>query len=381
MIKAKKQLVWFLMLVKRLLCKKTFVILLCLIPVLVPATHSVLQNSKSSILEIALCNPDNDPATEKIIKELTSDEDVISYTITASAENAETLVKSGKVDAAWIFTPELDKKASRAVSGIFKIPLVSVIQQEDTIPLRLSREVLHGAMYSRLSYAIFENFIFEDMQLKGKVSENALQSYYNNEERLDDIILQKPLYENVNSAGENLLTAPLRGMVALLVVLCTLASVLFFLKDRKEGRFSWLSPEKQIVPAFACCLSAAVLSGITVFITFQLSGINSGFFRELISIIFFILGTTGFCLVLCVLFPSPGILGAALPGIIIGMLLSAPIFFNLAGTSFIKWLLPMNYYLYSLYDPGYFPGFAIYCVSSFLIAYVINRIKTKIIFN
>lgn len=381
MIKAKKYLLWFLMLGKRLLCKKTFVALLCLIPLFVPVTHSILLNSKSSILEIALCNPDNDPVTAEITDKLTSEQNIISYTVVTSPEEAKQLVKSGKADGAWIFTPELGKNTSRAVSGIFKIPLVSVVEREDTVPLMLSREVLYGAMYNALSYSIFEDFIFEDMQLKGKVNETTLKNYYTNEKRLGDIVEIKPLNSDLNPVEANILTAPLRGLVALLVVVCTFAAMLYFLKDRKEGRFSWLSPANRIMPALGGCLAAAVLSGITVFVTLQLSGISTGFFRELLSMLFFITATTGFCLVFCAVFSSPTVPGALLPGIAIGMLLAAPVFFEFPGLEFIKLLSPLNYYIYSLYDTSRFSGFAIYCVSVYSVAFAINHIKSRYTLN
>ena len=72
--------------------------------------------------------------------------------------------------------------------------------------------------------------------------------------------------EEITDASDSYLIMPVRGLLAILIMLCGFASVLVFLNDKSNGKFDWLTLQKQILPGFAQCLSGILLSAFAVFI-------------------------------------------------------------------------------------------------------------------
>ncbi len=376
MKKLRKAFIWYLMFSKRLLHKFSFIFLLCLIPAVIPLMNTVLSDD-AGILGIVLCTEDSDPAAQKAIDKLCSSDGIIQYSVADSKDSAIDSVSKFKADAAWIFKPNLSEAIYQYAVHDSKEPLVQIIQREETVPLQISRELLHGALYEDIAYSVYSDFINKNVKPENSVSEAELREYYDSTQRNNDIIKTQQLGSSVPRMDTNYLTAPLRGILAILVMLCTMAAALYFLKDQSEGKYDWMPPQKRLIPAFASCLSASVFSAVAVFVAFRFTGLTTGFCRDLLSMVLYILCTTGFCLNLCVVFRSPGKLGVAIPGLIIIMLVLSPIFFNGNELRPIRLCLPSYYYLKGTYNNDYFTYSLIYCVGAYMLAFVLNIIKNK----
>jgi len=347
MKKLKKYFIWYLMFTKRLLHKVSFIVLLCLIPAIIPVANTFLTE-ESGIIHVVLCQQDEDPATLRAIEKLKSNDSVIQYSICHSEEEAIRAVETFQADAAWIFEKNLSHLSEQYVLKKSKAPLVKTIHREDNTVLQLSREMLYGALYEDIGYNIYEHFAVSNAD--ASLSEQEIRDHYESIQRGGDIVEIQYVNSEVESLDTNYLTAPLRGILALLIVLCTMAAAIYYLKDQQEGKYDWLSPQKRLVPAFALCLSASVLSSLAVYLALQVTGLSTGLFREFLSLFLFVLCATGFSLVLCVVFRSPGKLGATVPALLILMLVFSPIFFGGSELRFLRLCLPSHYYLYSTYD-------------------------------
>ncbi len=370
----KKCLIWYFMYSKRLLHKVSFIVLLCLIPALVPLSYSIMSSENSSMLHIVLCAQDNDPTSTKAIDSLTESNGIIKYTLCSSEVEARDTVRNHKADAAWIFVSDFGAKLDSYTAKEHSDPLVHIIMREDSVPLQISREMLYGSFYADLSYSLYRNFLLDALGSDEDVSESEFRNVYTTVQRKGNIINVKQLNDEVKRIHTNYLTAPIRGLLSLMVVLCTVAAAMYYLQDQAENKYAWLPPHKRLIPAFASCLSAAVFSAAAVFVALQISGVSVGFGRELLAIILYLLTSTAFCLVLCTLFRSPGNLGTTIPGIVIAMLVLSPVFFSGKGMQFIRVLLPSHYYLYSVYDSSYFIWSVVYCLAAFALAVLLNII-------
>lgn len=370
----KKALIWYFMYNKRLLHKVSFIILLCLIPALVPLSYSIMSSGDTNMLHIMLYARDDDPASARAIETLTQSDGIIKYSICSTEGEARSAVRNHKADAAWIFHEDFGTKLDQYTAKAYDDSMISVILREDSVPLQISREILYGSFYADLSYSLYRNFLLDGWVSGDAVSETEFRDTYSSVQRTGNIVNVKTLNDEVKRIHTNYLTAPIRGLLCLMVVLCTAAAAMYYLQDKTENKYAWLPPRKRLLPAFASCLSAAVLSATAVFIALQVSGISVGFGRELLAMLLFVLSSTAFCLVLCTLFRSPGNLGATLPGIIIAMLVLSPVFFSGKGMQLVRVLLPTHYYLYSVYDSSYFIQSVIYCISAFALALGLNAL-------
>ncbi len=369
----KKLILWNYMLAKRLLHKYSIIILLCCIPLMAIAANGLMSGSDAGVLNIALCSEDKDTQAVKIIDGLLAEKSIIRYQEAESVEAALKMLENFKVDAVWHFHNDFDTKAEEYVNAKKGKPFMTVYEREETIPLRLSREKLYGAVIERFSYFIYKDFMYEELVSESKVSPAALERFYDETERMDRIVEISSL-ESKGKASQNYLTAPIRGLLSLLIILCGIAAAMYYLKDVEDGKYDWLPRRKHIIPAFAQCLSAIAMSSVAVFVALMCMDVHVNVFTELLSILLFAISATGFCLVLCMLYKKPGNLGATIPAMIIAMLILSPIFFNMIALKPIRLMLPTHYYLNSIYEPKYYLYFMIYIFAVYGVALLLNLV-------
>lgn len=373
----KKSLIWFWLLTKRLLFKVSFVILICLIPLLVYIANISLQGD-SGVLKIILCSDEGNSGAEDVMECILQKSSIMLFEKSYDRADALRSLEQKKADAVWYFDSDLDNRINLYASGKSSKPFVTVYEREDTIPLKLSREKLFGAVFSKFSYFLYRDFAYSQIVSPNKVSEQGLKSYYDNEDLRGDLVEIKSISSDAPPQTQNYLSSPLRGMLSVLVMLCGFAGAMYFVKDRRDGRFDWMKPTKQIMPAFAQCLSAVTLSAFSALAAIFLSGIGLGAGREILCMVMFILACVGFCLCFSVCFSSSGALGAVIPAFIIVMMVLSPIFFNIQALKPLRLMLPTHYYLYSVHDASYIPGFALYIVCVYALSLFLNSIFNKI---
>lgn len=377
MTKFFKSFIWFLMLTKRLLHQKSFVVLLCLIPVaIIPLNLAFSQDN--GIIHVVLSAEDKDRISSDIMNSLMEDRGVIRFTLCDSPEAAEDMVSDYKADAAWIFVRDFSDKADNYITQFhLGEPFVRIVQREETIPLRIAKEKLFGAMYRHFSFSVYRNFVQNELQVSESISQSEAEKYYDSMSKGNEIVRIERLDGAPEQKGITYLTAPIRGVLSLMIVLCALAVAMYFLEEKSKGKFSWLPPRKRIIPAWASCFGASCLSGGAVIVTVPFAGISASVGTELVAMVLYIFAVTGFCMALVTLLRSPGKFGALIPGIIIVMLTLSPIFFNMKILRPVRLMIPSYYYLRSVYNPKYFGYMFAYCIITHLVGFVLNRICNR----
>lgn len=371
----KKLSLWYLMLTKRLFCKFSFVILLCCIPIMILVTNYAMSG-ESGVLTVMLCSEDKDSGAEEIINSLLNEDSVILFKYSDNPQSAIDEVKQHKADAVWCFEDDFSQKITAYATHKSTQPIVKVYEREDSIPLQLSKEKLYGAIYSSFSYEVYKNFVYSELVDVNQLSEKELEAYFNGTKTRDDIVeLEKREVASTNKNAGYLL-APLRGIMALLVVLCGLAAAMYYLKDKRAGKFDWMPYSKRIIPAFAQCLAAVVPAGVAVLASIYIGGIARGVTSEFISMLLFVTAVSGFCLVMCIIFKSSGKLAASIPAMIVIMLAFSPVFFNLNMLKPLSLMLPTYHYLMAVYS-GAYTEFLIYIVCVYGFALLLNRILNR----
>lgn len=376
MKRIKKYLTWYLLFTKRLLLKRSFLILLCIIPVITPVVKMAMSG-ESGVLNIVLCNEGENEMAQSVISHLMDSESIIRFSECSTEKYAMEKVLNHSADAAWIFDENFDEKLDEFTGFNSVKPVLKIIERESTVPLKLSRELLFGAMYRNISLLTYKNFVYSNMVTEEEIEDDLVRGYFTSLERENNIIeIQTMDAKPVKREENNYLTAPLRGILSLIVLLCALTAAMYFLKDNEEGRFNNMPPKKRILPAFVSCLSAVAISSVIVLVTLLFSGIWAGILNEAVSMLIYICTLVAFSLVFCVIFKSYGKLGAVIPGIMICALVLSPIFFSLKILKPLRLLIPTHYYLYSVYDSKYWLMGIMYSVIMLLTAMFLNRIKS-----
>ncbi|MBR4719303.1 MAG: hypothetical protein IKP31_03550, partial [Lachnospiraceae bacterium] len=172
----------FILLNKRILKKPSFIIILCLIPVMVFGLKLVSER-ESGIVRIALVNEGSDDAG-RIIDELMNKPSVFLFGVYENSREAEEALTDNRVDAAWVFPKDFDARIYEFTKALVNDKkdsegAVQIIEREDNVLLQLSRMELFGALYSDLSFSLFDNYI--NLKLTGShVTGTELKGYYNN---------------------------------------------------------------------------------------------------------------------------------------------------------------------------------------------------------
>lgn len=369
----KKLFIWYLMFTKRLFRRYSFVLILLLIPISIPCAKIAMEQD-SGILTVALCAEDkNDVLANEIIGKLTADDSIIRNVVYEDVHDAMNAVGHQEVDAVWVFREDMQKRIADFTSGVSKEPLVKVVVGEYSIPIQIANEKMFASLHPYIAYGLFEDYVYSGNAIPSTVSQETVRKHYDHYDYKGSIVkfVRLDATETEMTMG-NYLTAPIRGILSLIIVMCGVAAAMYFLTDMAEGRYDWISYKKRMAPAFGSCLAATVVSSFAVLVALYLSGLATDGILEILSMLVYTFAVTGFSLVMCTVFRSPGRLGALIPALLIVMGVMCPIFFNVNFLGWFRWLLPPYYYLNAITSADYIVYMAVYSVCAYILAYLLN---------
>lgn len=362
---SRRMLLYCVFLGKRFLKKPVFLILLCTIPLLALGLR-IVSAEDSGMVHILLAVEDTeDQAVQEMVQKLLEADSVIRYTLAKDGEEAEKLVKSGQADAAWIFRSGFQEKAEKLIrNGKSKREdsPVLVIEQEENVLMHLSRIRLFGAIYPSLSFSLFQDFVQADLGLGENLTEEELRGFYE-ENRIERQFFQRAWTDSGEAPQPekgSYMTAPLRGMLILVILLCGLAADMFFLQDEEQGvldsvpmkvrdRLLYMYQLAAMIPAAAAVLPALFLAG-----DFMAPG------RELLLMLLYLPACMVFCKLIKRLCVTAKLLGTCIPLLMLAMFALTPVFFSIGILRSVQYLLPPFYYLTEAFTGGVPTGIILY---------------------
>ncbi len=373
----RKYFMWFCLLNKRLYKKATFVIILMLIPAVVFAL-SVVSSQDSGFMTVSLAQQDkNDAISSQIVNELLEENNLIRFINADDPDEAIYHVSSGRSDAAWIFPEDMQQKIDKFMENpSHKYAFVDVIQREETVPLTVSHEKLSGILYKYCARAVYLNFIRADVKELNGLTNEQLLSYYDNFRMQGDLF--EFAYPEGSAATENIremnyLMSPVRGLLAVISVLCGLAAAMFSIQDERNGVFGWVKQSSRFAVSQLCIGIAVLNVSVMMFISIFITGINVSFIRELLALGMFILCTTVFCGFMKTLFNSIKLLSSITPLLTVLMIAICPVFFDLKSVRILQYIFPPTYYLNSVFTNEFFVYSAVYTVALTLLTLIFRK--------
>lgn len=369
----KKTFIWYYLLNKRLLKKAGFLVILCLIPILAFLMTVTAGKEETGFVRIAVsCKDPAESFAVQLVKEFQDDDgEVFVFTECKDPEEAKAMVNRSEADAAWVVSADAEDKLAKVIKGE-SVDLITVYQTEESTLLQLSREKIFAALFPHISYGEYEQYIREELLPDHELTDEELRTFYQRYEKGDDLI--EPEYVGGNSQKDvknSYLTAPLRGISVILMLLCSMASAMYFLHDEKKGTFSWLSAKKRVLVFWAGNLAAAAIAAIFVTAALALSNNYTSFGTETLMMILLIFAISGFCTLLGSIFSTEKSFGIMLPLVLVVCVVFCPIFFDITSVRALQLSLPPTYYLYGIFNISYLWKFAVYILAVNTAAYVI----------
>lgn len=377
MNKVYKLLLWFAMLSKRLYKKPTFLALMVLIPVLVLG-YVALSSGESGVVTIGLACEEADPITENIFTELQDGSQLLSFRICTDPQEAESLLRGGKLDAVWIFSGNMEERIEQfAKQPTSANGFIKVMEREDSVALMLSRERLNGAVYPYVTQRVYVHFLRNLAPELSHLSDEQLMEYYWGTN------LSFELFDFGDVANQqkqtSFLVFPLRGLLGILILLCALATGMYYIQDMENGTFSWVSRHRQFLPELGCQIVSTLHIATVCLICLACCGLAGTWWKELLVLVIYSLCCSVFAMAMRQLCGSVNLLGAMLPLVIVVSLVICPVFFDLGAMRRLQYLLPPTYYVNSIYNVRYLLYMAEYIATvsglTVLVQYVKYRVR------
>ena len=361
MKKLKRMFMWPLMLSKRLYKKKTFIFILVLIPLLV-VLFSTMAGEDSGVVTIVLAREDpEDPISSQIVQELTHQSPVIRYIEAATPERAVELVRTGQADGAWIFPDELQKHIDDFAAGKSSADgVIRVVEREGNVVLNLTHERLSGIIFEYCARSLYLSELREQAPEMEALSDQELLKYY------EQAGPPEKLFSFVDIDGADVanttsyLTSPLRGILAVVAVLCCIVTGMYYQEDLERGNFAWLPEKHRGMAEIGYQMVSAVNILAAVLLALVLSGSSAAWWKEALLFLLYSLCCALFGGCMRVLFGGKRLLGALIPVLSVIMLVICPVFFDFFVARQLQFIFPPTYYIVGVYHNRYILYLALY---------------------
>ena len=361
---------WYALLTKRLLRKPVFLILLLCVPLLAAAMAAVAKQD-SSIVTVALVCDTADPAARRAADRLLAADSLVRCAEYPSEADARAALVQARVDAAWIFKDSTSAELRRFVSGRGTPGAVLVVEREDTVFLRLAREQLAAALYPEASFTLFRTYLTEELGAPADAPEEFFIEYYNTAIATDSIIVFSHLDGSDAADGADYLVTPVRGLLALLLVLTGLASAMYY--DEEERRETFLrlrAPLRRALPLL-CHLTALLPMALAALLALAFAGLLGPLPREVGLMLLYCLSAAVFSELVRKLCRTQARLAALLPVLMALMLALCPIFIDLKILTPVRHLLPPYYYLNAVHGGAWAAYLALFTAAAAIPALLI----------
>lgn len=366
---------WTLLLWKRLYKKITFLLLLAMIPALV-ISYDMVSQEDSGLVTVALATQGDtvEPLTRSVWDDLQSSK-VMLFVECESPEAARELVLQGDADVAWIFAEDLEEKIyDFAARRSRKSAFVTVLEPENRIALNLMREVLSGVMFPHCAEALYMIYIRENAPELDHLSDEELLYYYRNTEFTEGLFAFTDMEGNpVDQTQTHYLLTPVRGMLAVVIVLSGLATAMYYIRDTENGTFAWIPQRRQTAVELGCQLISVVNVSLVVLLSLTLAGQAVSLGRELLVTVIYSLCAAAFAMLIRRL--SRGIrgLGMITPLLVVVMLVICPVFFDLGALRQVQYLFPPTYFINAAYNDHYLMVMGVYTLAMLLLCRGVDR--------
>lgn len=349
----KRMLMWLLLMTKRLMKKPSFVIILVLLPVILVMYRFIITKDDGNLRAVVYVSEDSDGMAKAVAEGLTKLDSAVRFKASASKEELYNDVISGRAEVGYILPKDLE---SRFLMQNWSGSIIMVVSDTSQYASFIN-EFVTVEIYSDMMEDILVDYLmnksgvdFDEAVIRPLIRDNlakqaaappvfdiVYRDFYTNEELSKEEVLE-----------EDYLTKPIRGTVALFVLLAGLAGLVFWFQDKAEGRFKVMSYEKRPVIHYGSMLLPTLLAGIVGIVCIFIAGLGTNVFREIAVMLVYCIFVAGCCEVIRVFVPSVNAVCAIIPILAIGSYLCCPIVLDL------KRVLPLVVYLRKILPPDYY---------------------------
>lgn len=361
---------FFLKQQKRLFSRPAFLVLLALIMAM-SAALSIADDDSGGLTYVGLAAEDDDPVAESIIDALMADCKMASYE-RVSVDEGKDAVRGGRLDALWIFRADFSRIIRDVAMDKTAYSPIAIVTGEDAPAGALAREQLYAEIYPYMSAALYDGFTREELGLSSEQSQAVLDEF----SLKDDIIKFETLSGEIPRGDDDYILDSLRGLLALCVMLCAFACVMYALKDTVDGVYDFLPQRSRFFPLLSGVFAGALDAGVIACLSLALAGVRMNML-DVIGMLLYVPSVTVFAFLVGSICARREVLGTVLPVVIIVTAVICPVFINIYAPDLLRFLFPTYLYLQAYGDPIYFIHMAVYTILMGALCYPVFCVRTK----
>ena len=352
----------YLLLLKRFFRKKSYILMLLLVPLMVFLLKEV-GHGQDNIMSIGVYIPGNDASSEALRENLIDETGAITYLFYDAEEELRSDVANKTISEGWVVPKNLDALVEQMASNQIPEERVQVVIREAGLSHLLGKEILCSRIYPSVAKQLLVNYLSINLY-QGTPTIAELAEI---EKKFDSFGLSESLFkagyldssEVVDSA---VILMPLRGILAMWLMLCGIATSMYYLEDQDNGLFVWWHTKVRFLRDLGYYAIAFVGPTIITIVGLIYSGSFTSVFRELPALLLYVLSTIFFAMILRILLRNKRFLGILTPVLIISATLLSPVFVDLRELRQIQKYYPALHYLSSIHDDHYLITLFVYTV-------------------
>jgi hypothetical protein len=246
--------------------------------------------------------------------------------------------------------------------------------------LNISCEKLNSALFPYISKAVY---LEKGADAVDTLSKEELEEIYDSinaegEDLFEFVYARADNNDKVREDDENsFLISPLRGFLAVMVVLGGLAVAMFYINDEQRGIFDRFPRSAGF--SFSVSYHAAAVNMVTLvmLVAIFVMKISRGIWYEFLSAAIYSVAVLGFCMLLRLIIRDIRFFGTIAPVLIIVTVVVCPIFYKAPDLPQIQYLIPSYYYLCSASNSIFLWYMAAYGASTLLISFLLHRFSRQ----
>ena len=367
----------YMLLLKRLFKKKSYIVMLAIVPLMVLALKGVSRGD-AGLMKIGVYVPGEDYASSALKESIETEPGSFRYIFYDDSDKLIADVKSQKLSEGWVCPDNLDEAVENIVASGQTDEKIEIIIREQGLSHLLGREVLNSRVYESLARQMASTYIANKLY-KGNPTEEQQEKIL---KTFDSYEINGNLFElgylddsqNQNSDDTNYIMMPLRGILALWLLTLSIAASMYYLEDEKNGLFIWWKPRFGLIRDFLYYIVIMAIPTIMVLVGLRFGGVSTSLHREILSITIYDFVLICLANILREIIGTIKGLGIITPVLIMASALLSPVFVDFKEGRILQNLCPTFHYLNSINDAYYLKTLILFGITLLLIHSIVRLI-------
>ena len=352
----------YLLLLKRFFRKKSYILMLLLVPFMVFLLKEA-GHGQDNIMFIGVYIPGSDASSKALRDDLSDESGVILYSFYDSEDELIDDVTNQTLSEGWIVPENLDFLVEQLASNQIPDERVQVIIRESGLSHLLGKEIICSRIYPSVAKQMVINYMRFNVS-EGELSAEEMANIEMGFESLgvSDGLFKASYIDSSEMSDAPVILMPLRGILAMWLMLCGIATSMYYLEDQENGLFICWDTHFILLRDLGYYAMAFIAPVIITVISLIYSGSFTSVLIELPALVLYCLVTIFFSMILRIIRPDKKFLGMLTPVLIILSTLLSPIFVDLKELRQIQKYCPAFHYLSSSHDYYYLVTLFVYTI-------------------